>query len=320
MINLNKVKNKLTSFSELGILIPFIILVIVISFFNPVFLGFRNIVNVLRSISFTAIVAIGMTFVLISGGLDLSVGSIIGLGGVITGGCLINGIPIIISILAGLFIGLIIGFINGFIITRFKIPPLIVSLGMLYIARGIIYIITRGRPFYPLPDGFKVIGQGYFFKIPYSIFIMIIIAIIAHFVLNRTTFGRSVYAIGGNEETAHTSGINISKIKLLIYSLSGLLSSLTGILMTARLSSAQPNAGTGWELTVIASVIIGGTSMFGGVGSIFGTMIGVAIMSVLKNGMVLMRISVYWQNVVVGMIIILAVGIDEYRRRRITGN
>jgi len=279
-----------------------------------------NILDVLRSISFTVIVAVGMTFVLISSGLDLSVGSAVGLTGMITGWGLVNGLPIIICILLGVLTGVVIGLINGFIIVKFKIPPLIVTLGMMYIARGAVYVISKGRPFYPFPEAFKRIGQGTLFGIPYSIFIALIVILIGHFILNYTTFGRCVMAIGGNEETARTSGININGTKVLIYTIVSALCAISGILVASRLSSSQANAGNGWEMTVIASVIIGGTSLFGGAGSVIGTVIGVSIMTVLTNAMVLMNVSVYWQNIVVGAIIILAVGIDTYRIRVMSGN
>lgn len=305
---------------EIGILIPLILICMITSLINPAFLNIGNIVDVLRSISLTVIVAVGMTFVLISAGLDLSVGSVVGLSGMITGWGLVNGVPIPVSIIFGMIAGIIVGYANGFIIVRFKIPPLIVTLGMMYIARGVVYVISKGRPFYPFPDSFKQIGQGALLGIPYSIYIALVIIIIGHFMLNYTTFGRSVMAIGGNEETARTSGINITKTKVLIYCIVSALSAVSGILMASRLSSSQANAGNGWELTVIASVIIGGTSMFGGAGSVIGTVIGASIMAVLTNAMVLMKVSVYWQNIVVGAIIILAVGIDTYRRNVMSGS
>lgn len=305
---------------ELGILIPLIIICVVTAIISPAFAGIENIIDLLRSISFTVIVGVGMTLVLISGGLDLSVGSVIGLTGMITGWGLVSGLPIAVSIIFGLIAGFTTGLINGFIIVKFKIPPLIVTLGMMYIARGVVYVISKGRPFYPFPDGFKQIGQGALFGVPYSIYIAFIIVLAGHFILNYTIFGRSVMAIGGNEEATRVSGINIGRVKILIYCITSLLCGVTGVLMAARLSSSQANAGTGWEMTVIASVIIGGTSLFGGAGSIIGTLIGAAIMAVLTNAMVLLNVSVYWQNIVVGVIIILAVGIDTYRRNSMSGN
>lgn len=305
---------------EIGILVPLVVICIITGLVNPAFLSIENILNVLRSISFTVIVGVGMTFVLISGGLDLSVGSVVGLTGMITGWGLVNGVPVVVSIMLGILSGIIVGLVNGFTIVRFKIPPLIVTLGMMYIARGVVHVISRGRPFYPFPESFNQIAQGSLYGIPNPIFIAFFIIVWGHFILNYTTFGRCVMAIGGNEETARTSGINIRKTKVLIYCIVSALSAFPGILMASRLSSAQANAGSGWELTVIASVIIGGTSMFGGAGSVIGTVIGASIMAVLTNAMVLMRVSVHWQNIVVGAIIVLAVGIDTYRRNIMSGN
>ncbi|MGI9861718.1 ABC transporter permease [Moorella naiadis] len=303
---------------EVGIFISLILLSLIIGFVNSAFWNAGNLIEILRSISFMVIVGVGETLVLISGGLDLSVGSILAVGGVISGLALVNQLPITLALFFGMLSGLLLGWLNGFIITRFKIPPLITTLGMLYVARGIVLVITKGRPLYPFPDAFNAMGQGSFGGIPYVVFFMIVFAIAAHWVLNYTTLGRSIYAIGGNEQTARTSGIDVDRIKLITYSIAGLMSGITGILMAARLSSAQSNAGTGWELTVIASVIIGGTSMFGGAGSILGTLIGAALMAVITNGMVLMNVSVYWQNIVVGIIIVVAVGLDQYRKMKLS--
>jgi len=308
------------NFREAGILVSLILICAVTTIINPIFISKDNIIDVLRSISFTLIASVGMTFVLISAGLDLSVGSILGLSGMITGMGLVNGIPIVPSILLGLAAALVIGLFNGLVIVRFGIPPLIVTLGTMNIARGIVYVISKGRPFYPFPDAFNAIGQGTLFGIPYAIYLAIVLAIAADWVLRNTVFGRSVFALGGNEEASRVAGIDTKRIKVLIYCIVAIMAGITGILMAARLSSSQAGAGTGWEMTVIASVIIGGTSMFGGSGSIFGTVIGTAIMVVLTNAMVLMQVDVYWQKIVVGFIIILAVGLDTYRRSKSSGS
>jgi len=257
-----------------------------------------------------------MTFVLIAGGLDLSVGSVIALGGVITAMAVKAGIPIPLSMLLGLLLGAAIGLINGTIIVKCRIPALIVTLGMLYAARGAVLVLTKGAPVYPLPRSFNIIGQGDLFGIPYVVLIASLLGILGHIVLTRTTYGRAVYAVGGNAETARLSGINVNLITLSVYILTGVASTLAGMLMAARLASAQANAGAGWELQVIAAVIIGGTSMFGGSGSILGSLLGAFFMNVVATGMILMRISAYWQDLVIGAIIVLAVGIDQYRRRK----
>lgn len=308
---------------ESGIAIPLVLLVIVVSVVNPVFLDIDNLLNIARQISFVFIIGIAMTFVLIGAGLDLSVGSVLALGGVISGIVLRAlmlvmplWIAIAIAILLGLVIGVVTGIFNGVIITRFKIPSLIVTLGMMYIARGVVQVLTRGNPVYPFPDEFNNLGQGYLLGVPNVVYVAAVLGIVAHIALTQTAWGRAVFAVGGNTETARLSGINVVKVLTSVYVLSGVASAISGVLTASRLASALANAGTGMELQVIAASIIGGTSMFGGSGSILGTLIGAAFMSIIANGMVLMKISVYYQSVVIGAIIILAVGIDQFRRRR----
>lgn len=305
---------------ELGIFIPLLLICVVTSVINPAFIGVGNVINLLRSISITLIGAIGMTFVLISGGLDLSVGSTLALSGMVTGYFMsVVKLPFPAAILLGLLAACAVGLCNGLIITKFGIPPLIVTLGMMNIARGVVNVMSKGRPYSGFPDAFNQIGQGSFLGIPYSVYIAAVIAAAAYLMLKYTVFGRCVMAIGGNEETARVSGISIRLYKILTYILVAALSGVAGILMAARLSTSQANAGTGWEMTVIASVVIGGTSMFGGSGSMVGTVIGVAIMEVLTVSMTMLKIDPYWQKVVVGAVIILAVGIDTYRRKRLSG-
>lgn len=304
------------SIREIGVLIPLVLMAIAIGCMNGAFFSFENIINVLRSTSFTFIVGVGMTIVLISAGLDLSIGSVFALGGMAAGFALHAGIPVPLAILLGILVGVLIGAVNGAIVVWAGIPPFITTLGMLYMARGLVLITTRGIPIYPLPENFNAIGQESLFGVPYIIIIAAVIGIAADFILKRTTYGRAVYAIGGNEETARLSGIRINPIKFSFYVIVGALATFTGLLQAARLGSAQPNVGQGFELEVIASVIIGGTSLFGGAGSILGTFLGALFMTVLKNGMSLVRVSPYWQQFVIGAIIILAVGIDQYRRRK----
>lgn len=301
---------------EMGILLCLIFITVVISVYNPVFLSAENLINVLRSSSFIFIIGIAMTYVLIAGDFDLSVGPTLALGGILSAMAVTAGIPLPISILLGVLIGAAIGVLNGLLVVKFNIPALIVTLGTMYIGRGLVLIITKGAPIYPLPDDFNNIGQGEQFSIPNVVIIAVVLAVIANIILNNTKYGRSVYAVGGNRETARLSGINTDKIKISVYILTGAASALSGVLMAGRLGSAQPSAGTGYELMVIAAVIIGGTSLFGGSGTIAGTAIGALLMSVISNGMVLMKVSAYWQNLIVGVIIILAVGLDQYRRKR----
>lgn len=306
----------LHNFTESGILAVLVLLCIIIWAVNPVFMGVGNILNVLRTTSYVLIIATASTMLMITGGLDLSVGSQMGLGGILVGTFLVNGVPVVISILLALFLNAIIGLANGFFVVKRKIPPMIATIGTMYIARGLCNGMTKGMPVYPLPSGFAPLGNGTLGGIPYVVFIAIIIAIIANYFLRNTTFGRSIYAIGGNQDVARLSGIAVDKIKMSVYVMTSLAATFTGIIMTSRIESAQVTLGTGYEMSVIASIVIGGTSTMGGSGSILGTVIGAMLMSVVENGMVLMRVSVYWQNVVVGSIIIVAVMLDMLRKER----
>jgi ribose/xylose/arabinose/galactoside ABC-type transport system permease subunit len=307
---------RLSEKSELGIAVPLLLLIVIVGVVNPVFFNVDNIINVLRQSSFTFIIGVAMTFVLVGGGLDLSVGSVLALGGVISGLALLAGVPIWISVALGVLAGVVVGLFNGIVVAMFKIPSLIVTLGMMYFARGVVQVLTRGNPVYPLPEAFNFLGQGFIAGVPVVVIAAAVLGIFGHVVLTQTAYGRSVFALGGNRETARLSGINVQRVTIWVYVLCGAASGLTGVLTAARLASALSNAGSGMELQVIAGCIIGGTSMFGGSGSILGTLIGVAFMNIIANGMVLMKISVYYQSMVIGAIIILAVGIDQYNRKR----
>jgi len=299
---------------ESSIVFALVLYMIIVSFVNPTFISSANQFNVLRSSGFTLITVVGMTFILITGGLDLSVGSVLALGGVITGIACRSGLPVSIAIILGISMGFIIGVLNGFIVVKAGIPPLIVTLGMQYVAKGLVSVLTKGVPIYPLPNNFKAIERFRFIGFPAVVIFAFIIAIIGHTILSSTEFGRSIYALGGNEEAARISGIRTKRTKLWVYIVTSTLAALAGIFMAARLGSAEAAAGTGYELTVICSVIIGGTSTFGGTGSIFGSVLGAIFMEELTNSLTLMRISVYWQNLVVGTILILAVLLDQYKR------
>jgi ribose transport system permease protein len=307
--------SKLFSIKESGIIIPTVLFIIVISSVNPVFLSFNNIFNVLRSTGFTLITALGMTFVLITQGLDLSVGSVLALGGCVSGIAMFTfKIPIFPAIMLGCAAGFIIGLVNGLVIIKFRIPPLIITLGMMYMARGIVYIITKGVPIYPLSQEFQALEQQDVFGIPKIVIISAILAIIAHVFLTHTTVGRSIYAVGGNKEAANLSGINMNKINIVCYSICGSLAAFTGVIMASRLGSAQPSAGASYEMTVIAAVIIGGTSTSGGSGTILGTAIGALFMNILANAMTIMKVSVYWQNFVIGFVLVVAVIMDQVKK------
>ncbi len=315
---MGKIKNYAKRFihmQESGILAVVVIFIIIITSVNRVFISPMNIMNVLRSTGFTLITTVGMTFILIAGGLDLSVGSILGLSGTVCALLLTLNVPIPLAIVAGLLTGILVGSLNGYIVVKAGIPPLIVTLGMQYIGRGAIYVLAKGQPVYPLPEKFAAIEQVDLISgVPNIVIIALAIAIIGHILLKWTPFGREVYAVGGNVEAAKISGIDVNKVRFAVYSLTGGLAGLTGIMLTSRLGSAQASAGTGYELTVIASAIIGGTSTFAGIGTILGSVLGALFMEIMANSLTLMRISVYWQNIVIGAILILAVLVDQYRR------
>jgi ribose transport system permease protein len=285
-----------------------------VSIVNPTFISGANLFNVLRSAGFTLITVVGMTFILITGGLDLSVGSVLALGGIITGIACRAGLPVPVAVLLGIVMGALIGLLNGFIIVKAGIPPLMVTLGMQYAAKGLVSVLTKGVPIYPLPDGFKAIERLRPLGIPMVVIFALLMAVAGHIVLSHTEFGRSIFALGGNEEAARISGIRTKRTKLMVYVVTSTLAAIVGIFMSARLGSAEAAAGSGYELTTICAAIIGGTSTFGGIGSIFGSALGAFFMEVLTNSLTLMRISVYWQNLVLGTILVLAVLLDQYKR------
>lgn len=312
---------RIISSKEFGIFIPWLVICIVTTIANPAFASVANIVNLLRSISITLIGGVGVTFIFISGQMEMSIGSTMGLASIITGMCLERyHVPVILSILAGLGVAALIGLFNGFVVSQFGIPALIVTLGTMYIGRGMVNVICKGVPFSDFPDSFIAIGNGNFLGIPFSVYIAFAVMIIGSIVLKYTVFGRSVMAIGGNRETARLSGIHIAPLTIATFMISSVTAGIAGILQASRLSSAQANAGTGWEMTVIAAVVIGGTSMFGGAGSMIGTLIGAGIMETLTVSMTMLRVDAYWQKIVVGAIIIIAVGLDTYRRSKVSAN
>lgn len=305
---------KIISAQESAVFIALIIMCIVTSIFSEAFYSFENLMNILRTTSYVLVIAIANTFIFIMAGLDLSVGSVMGIGGLTVAIFLKMGLPIWLCILLGIIPGIVFGLFNGYAIVKFKIPTMIATLGSLYMARGLCNVITKGQPVFPLPEVFCKIGNGDIYGIPYTVVFVIFLVLLGTYVLNNTTFGRYVYAIGGNVETTRLSGINVGRIQIIVYTLSGIFAALCGIILASRFNSAMTTAGTGWELRVIASIIIGGTSMFGGVGTVAGTVIGALIMVVLENGMILMNISPFWQQFVVGALIVATVGFDQFRR------
>jgi len=299
-----------------GIFIVFLAICIILSLISPQFLTISNWTIIITQVSINALLAFGVTFVIITGGIDLSLGSIVAVSGV-TAAMLAhpNTYPLIVPILAALFSGLLIGAFNGFMITKSKIAPFIVTLGTMTIGRGLALILSDGRPVSNLSDSFVFIGSGKLLGLPILILILVIMFIICSVILNKTTLGRYIYALGGNEQAARASGIMVTRVKMMVYSISGVLAGLAGILLTSRITTGQPNAGAGFELDAIAAVVIGGTSTSGGKGSIGGTMIGVLLIGVINNSLDLLNVSSYYQQVVMGLIIVGAVVLDSLNQK-----
>ncbi|MBD0280149.1 MAG: ribose ABC transporter permease [Flavisolibacter sp.] len=303
-------------------LIALFILCLVISLLSDKFLTIGNGWNVMRQISVNVCISVGMTLVVLTAGIDLSVGSVLALCGAITAGLLKNGIPVpsqnlfigftlFGGVLAGILVGALLGFFNGWAITKFKVPPFVATLAMLTIARGLTMLWTKGFPISGLGEKFAYIGTGWLLGIPVPVWISGILVLIAVVLTRKTRFGRYIYAIGGNESAARLSGIHINKVKMAVYAIAGALAAIGGIMVTSRLDSAQPNAGITYELDAIAAVVIGGTSLSGGRGSVWGTVLGAVIIGVLNNGLVLLNVSPFWQQVVKGLVILIAVIIDK---------
>lgn len=313
--------------------IALILVVVVFSILSPGFLNPDNVIIMSKHVAINALLAIGMTFVILTGGIDLSVGSIVGLTAMIAGGLINEGLAIpalgvivyphtwMIIILA-LILGTVMGAVNGWIITRFNVAPFIVTLGMLYVARGFAGLRNNGNTFPNLvgrPElgntGFATLGAGDFLGINYSIWIMIIFALVAYFVSSRTPFGRHVYAIGGNERSAELSGVRIKLTKIIVYMISGFCCAWVGLIIASQLVAAHPATGESFELSAIAAVVLGGTSLAGGRGSVGGTLIGAFVIGLLGDGLVLVGVSSFWQNVIKGAVIVFAVIIDQVQAR-----
>lgn len=309
-------KNTMKYMSELTTVIALIILMAVITIINSNFLTANNLLNLLLQVTSNALIAFGMTFVILTGGIDLSVGSILALSSALTAGLLGSGMPVTLAILISLILGCILGMMNGLLISYGKLAPFIVTLATMTIFRGATLVYTNGNPITKgLSDTFlfQFLGQGYIVGIPFPVIIMFIVFIVLYVLLHKTAFGKSVYAIGGNEKAAYISGVKLNKVKIIIYSISGMMASISGLIITSRLSSAQPTAGAGYEMDAIAAVVLGGTSLSGGKGRILGTLIGALIIGVLNNGLNIIGVSAFWQQVVKGVVILIAVLIDRFK-------
>jgi ribose/xylose/arabinose/galactoside ABC-type transport system permease subunit len=284
--------------------------------FESTFLNWSNLSQVVRALSFIAIMAIGQSAVIIAGGVDLSVGSILGLSGVITtvmlSGSSFNIVP---AMIVGTLAGGACGVMNGLLVTEAKLPPFIATLGMMSIARGLAFAITEGETIRNLPPSFLAIGQGTLAAVPVPVLVMVLLGAAATLFLRKSRTGRYVYAIGGNEEAAIYSGVRVKQVKLIVYAMSGLAAGIAGVLFVSRFGVGQSTAGLGYELDVIAAAVIGGISLSGGRGSVPGAIVGSLLMGILRNGLVLLNVSAYWQQVAIGLVIVLAVMLDRKARR-----
>ena len=304
---------------NLGIIVAFLVLCVFLSVFPKTsgsFFTRQNIFNVLRQISTNLFLACGMTMVISLGGIDLSVGSIIALSGCISAGCVARyNLPLPIALLMGLLVGLLVGMFNGAVISKTTIPAFIVTLATMNIAKGLAYVYTGGSPVRVVTKEWQFLGAGYVGIFPTPVVILVIVLIITAIIMNKTKMGRHMYAVGGNQQAAEFSGIKVEKVKFFVHAFSGLMAGLAGIVLASRMYSGQPTAGDGAEMDAIAAVVVGGTSMAGGSGKIGGTIIGGLIIGVLNNGLNLLNVNSFWQYVVKGVVILLAVFLDYFRNK-----
>ncbi len=306
---------------EINVLFALVIVGALISLASPYFFTTNNLMGVFRAFSLTAIMSIGMVMVIITGGIDLSVGSAMGLSGLVTALAFNAGLPTGVALASGLTVGLAFGLTNGLLITAIGLPPFIATLGTLSIGRGLMYMITHGVPVTPeTPEIFSIIGQGYVGPVPVPVVIMLVLMVVFALLMSRTRFGRHVYATGGNEHAARLSGVKVDRVKLSVYVLASVISSIAGIIGFSRYLSAEPASGFGSELDVIAAAAIGGASLAGGAGSVAGAVIGAALVGVIANGIVLLNINTYAQQAITGGVILIAVSIDVLRNKYSGGN
>ena len=315
-------------FSKYGIFLIFIAMILVASILSPAFLSSTNLINIVRQMSVVGLIALGVTGVIVSAGIDLSSGSVVGLTAVIAASMAQDPeyaaapfypglhVPLIVAVLAACLAGAFVGFINGTLVAKTRIPPFIATLGTFTAIRGAALLYTGGRPISDLTDQYNFIGQGDVFGLPVPIIILVIMALITHFLYGHTKFGKYIYAIGGNEQAARVSGINTSRYKMLIYVYAGFLAAIAGLVVSSRIGSGQPGLGVGYELDAIAAAVIGGTSLSaGGIGTVAGTIVGALIIGVLNNILDLTNVSAYWQQIIKGCIIVGAVVLDQLKHR-----
>ena len=305
---------------EFGVVLILLAMVVFLSIYTDTFLTSTNIFNILRAFSWIAISAFGQCMVIITTGVDLSVGSVMAISGLASAMLLAREVNVPAAVAGGLLTGLVFGFLNGLMITKGKLPPFIATLGSLFVARGLCYGLTGGWPVRGLPQSFRSLGQYDIpignVGVPLPLIFMLILAVITSLFLSRTTWGYRIYAVGGNETATALSGINTDRVKIMVYSLCGFLTAIGGVLMTARLGVAAPTAADAYELDVIAAAVVGGTSFSGGEGTILGVLVGAAIMQVLRTGLVLIGVSAYWLQAVQGFVIVTAILLEQLRKRR----
>jgi ribose/xylose/arabinose/galactoside ABC-type transport system permease subunit len=306
-----------------------VVLIVVLSLLSPAFLTVGNFLDIARVVAIEGVMAVGMTLVILTGGIDLSVGSTFALAGAVTASMVAGSyteapimvafrLPVQLAIVVGAAVGGLVGLCNGFIVAKSRVEPFIVTLATMVIVRGLCYLYTGGYPiiFRPMPATFEWVGQGYFLGLPTPTVFFGVIVIAGLWVARRTTLGRSIYAIGANEHACYYSGINVQRVKVLCYTIAGMLAALSGIVLASRVGAASPTAGIGYELDVIAGVVIGGTSLSGGRGSVLSTVLGVFILGVITNGLNILGLSAYYQYVAKGLLLIIAVALDAYLRKR----
>lgn len=303
-------------FTGLSTVIALVGLMAVITLINPNFLTTNNLLNLLLQVTANGFIAFGMTFVILTSGIDLSVGSILALSSAVTAGLIAAGLPVPLAMALAVVIGGGLGMANGLLIAYGKFAPFIVTLASMTIFRGATLVYTNGNPMTKgLGDSFlfQFMGQGYVLGIPFPVILMFLVFILLYLLLHQTAFGKSVYAIGGNEKAAYISGVKLNKVKVIIYTISGMMAAISGLIITSRLSSAQPTAGASYEMDAIAAVVLGGTSLSGGKGRLLGTLIGALIIGVLNNGLNIIGVSAFWQQVVKGIVILIAVMLDQFK-------
>jgi len=306
---------------EVGALGALVLLCALLALFSPMtgegnaFLSLQNATNVLNQVCVTAILAAGSSLVIFGGGIDLSVGSVLAFGGALSAGAMKAGLPVPLAAVAGICAGAALGSANGILVATLRLPPFIATLGMMGIVRGLTYVYLGGAPIFGFSPLFRSIAEGRVLGIPFPVVLMAAVFLACHLLLTRTAFGRSVYAMGGNEEAARLAGVPVARRKVAVYALSGVAAGLAGLVLASRLDSAEPQAADGYELDAIAAVVMGGASLSGGEGTVIGSLVGALIMGVVRNGLNLLNVPAYWQKVAIGSIILVAVLVDVARRR-----